>query len=179
MKRLNFPHLQRLQRLRQQVLPRRAQGGVLVLGAAFMFAIVLIGGLGWFYAQRVSQIQRAESALREATRTAAQMWSYESFGSGTTEFRDSTELKARATQMLASNLASVPGLVGLPLEVARGATWTVLPSGGECDGQMLSTPALCGRVSVPVQALPLSVGGGTAILQVEAASRLDVVTDAP
>ncbi len=171
--------LQQLRQIRQRALPRRAQGGVLVVGAAFMLVIVLIGGLGWFYAQRVGQIQRAESALREATRTAAQMWSYESFGSGTTEFRDSAELKSRATQMLSLNLSSVPGLVGLPLDVARGATWTVLPSGGECDGQTLSTPALCGRVDVPVQAVPLGLGGGTAVITVEAASRLDVVTGSP
>lgn len=176
MKRLT---LQQFQQLRKKVLPRRAQGGVLVVGAAFMMVIMLIGGLGWFYAQRVSQIQRAESAIRESTRTAAQMWNYTSFGSDTTTFRDSAEVEARATQMLALNLASVPGLVGNPLDTARGATWTVLPRGGECNGQTLSSAALCGRVEVPVQSIPLGFGGTTATITVEAASRLDVVTGSP
>ncbi|KPL79971.1 hypothetical protein [Herpetosiphon geysericola] len=175
MKRLT---LQQFQQLRKKVLPRRAQGGVLAVGAAFMMVIMLIGGLGWFYAQRVSQIQRAESAIRESTRTAAQMWSYTSFGSEAA-FRDSAEVEARATQMLALNLASVPGLVGNPLDIARGATWIVLPRGGECNGQMLSSAALCGRVEVPIQSISLGFGDSTATITVEAASRLDVVTGSP
>lgn len=169
----------RLRRLRSRLLPRRAQGAVLPTAAAFMVVLLLFGGLGWFYAQRAGQIQRAESALREATRTAAQLWSYGSFGGDGPLLRDEGAVRERATTILAQNLGSVPGLVGDPTTIAATANWEVLPGGGACGDQTFAQAALCGRLEVPVQAIPLGIGGEVALVQIAAASTLEVVRSAP
>ncbi len=152
---------------------RRQQGSVLAVAAAAMLVIVLLGSLLWGMAYRISQIQRAEAALRESTRTAAQTWSYADFAQGHFDWQPQPAVVQRATELLSSNLANVPGLVGDPRKVAKRATWSIVAASEQCHDQVVAELTLCGQLDITVRSLPLGFGG-TSVLHIVSASSVDV-----
>ena len=138
---------------------RREAGAVLVMGAAFMLVLLLLASLLWGISYRVRQRQTAESALREGTRTAIQLWQYAGFANDAPTLRDDGLVVSQAQAVVAANLASVPGLIGNPVEIVREIEWSILSAGASCDGVTVTGPALCARMQVPVRSLPLGLPG--------------------
>ena len=157
----------RLRRLRRQ-----EPGSVLVLGGAIILVLVLMIALVWQVSYRVHQRQVATDALRESTRTAAQGWQYASFATGTASWQGSDALTSHARTLLAANLAHLPGLAITPHAAAKEATFTVLPAGSMCGNTVAPAPALCTRMSIPVDPLPIGPRSRS-ILTVSAMSVLD------
>lgn len=151
--------MKQLQQALWQLHPRRqvrhAQGGVLVIGSSMLLVIVLMGVLLWGISWRLQQRQRLQVALINGTRVAAQHWSYGGFASGGTALESDQILLQTAHQVLAANLANVPGLQGSPEKLAHEASWMIIRAGGTCGTTVIQSTGLCGSISVQVRSLPI------------------------
>lgn len=170
-----------------------ASGQALVLVAIllpFLVALVLtaveIGG-------RMLQRAEVEDALRQATRSAVQTFSYGQFARNTQALNasacqgtrvDPAGCKSNAVAELAAalfvtNLQSTAGLSVPPEAMADRVTWYVLPNGGDCRTiltdrppleRTFTTPTVCAALDAPMRGL---VGWGTWTPRLEAADTLD------
>lgn len=150
---------------------RKQQGSVMVMTASILFVLIALGALLLGISYRANQIQRATSALREATRTASQQWDYSGFAKDAPTLNNRVALE-RARVILDANITSIPGRVATqPVQ----AQWSIVTS-GTCGSIPIGRPSVCGSMTVFVSSLPLGLPGGDTALTVQAVSTIDTGT---
>ena len=153
-------------------MQRRQRGAVLASTAAIMMTIIVLGALLLGIAYRLTQRQRAKAALAESTRTIAQLWNYDRFAYGISEWNDPQAIPTHGQQLLITDISNVPGLTQSSQHTALQARWNLLPDGGTCEKHHYTVAVICGSLDLEVRSFPLGFSG-TSTIHVESAVILD------
>jgi Flp pilus assembly protein TadG len=155
---------------------------------ALLFTCIEIGS-------RMLQRQQVEDALRQASRSSVQIFSYEAFANNTQSLGaltpgsvltscsgsvaanggcDGNDVAEKAAEIFAINLQHVGGLTQTPEAIAQTAQWTVLKTNGACGGQTYNTPAVCATLNISMKPIVPFMGNWTPNIQAaETIDRID------
>lgn len=171
-----------------RVLRQKARGQALVLVAFTLTLLIMLALVFVEIAGRAYQRAQVEDALKQASRSAVQVFDYAAFSRNGQQVRETHATRAvgcsgitpdsarfYACQTVLTNLAGVSGLRETPAQTAARITWTFLPHGGTCTAPgrppvTFTTPAVCATLRPQLAGL---IRRGVWSPQIDAADTLD------